>query len=126
VELVIEADEVIKDVEVLEPPALEKDLAEEDEKELESMDTSEDAEGELEMLAEFEELSLSFEESRVIAGKKGMKVVYWGKVRRIAKRTCIEPSPSPKCPSEESDDSGYKGDREMNSPKRARGFWRGP
>jgi hypothetical protein len=78
------------------------------------------------MLVEFDELTLSFEESCELARSRGTRVVYWDKVRRTTKRTRIEPSPSPERPKVEPDLSGYESDREMGSLKRTRGFWSGP
>jgi hypothetical protein len=68
-----------------------------------TMDTSEDIEGELEKLEEFDELELSWEESRELARTKDKRVMYWDKEGRNAKRTRIKPRASSKRPSEESD-----------------------
>jgi hypothetical protein len=77
VDLVTEDEEDSEEMEVLESlPVLVIDLGTNDEKELEPMDTSEDTEGELEMLAKFEKLTLSFEESRELVRTSGNRVRY--------------------------------------------------
>jgi hypothetical protein len=86
--LVIDLVSESEEVEILEPPPVPVvDLVSEDEKEValpitpsleevESMDTSEDTEGELRMLEEFEGLDLSCKESYELARAKGKRVKY--------------------------------------------------
>jgi hypothetical protein len=88
VDLVSESEKDNKEVEILEPPPIpvvDVDPYYEEETthwqdEVVSMDTSEDTEGEIEMLEEFDKLDLSWEESQVLARAKGKRVQYRGKV----------------------------------------------
>jgi hypothetical protein len=114
VDLVSEDNDDDEEVEILEPPPVPiVDLIPEEKEEValpftpsleevdptlevvESMTTSEDTEDELEILVEFDKLTLSFEESRELAKTRGKRVIYWGKMQRPVKRTRIEPNLSP-------------------------------
>jgi hypothetical protein len=78
------------------------------------MDTSEDSESEMELLRELDSVNLSWEESRETArAVTGKRVINWGNMRRIAKRTICEMRASPDRPSSEPEHFGYSNVRDV-------------
>jgi hypothetical protein len=131
-----------EDVQILEPPPIpvldlvseeemdieevEENLEDEDEEELEPMDTSEDTISEQEELVEFDEFIRSFEECRHMASDSSLWDVYWRVIPETIDRTRIKSSPNLERIDIEVDDSGCENDKETSSSKRVRSFGRSP
>jgi hypothetical protein len=107
-------------------PEIEDDLEEgfDERANVDSMDTSGDTSGEITVLAEFDDISLSFEELRLRAKERGKRVRFGEQRSTPVKRTCFTRSPSRPSPDRSTvDEGGYEGDTERELTKRVRGFW---
>jgi hypothetical protein len=90
----------------------------------ELMDISDDIEGEMELLEEFDAFDLSFEVFRELARAKGKRVRYWDEKQRTSKRICVELKPNPQQPSEELDHFCSFCGRELEPTRRTGGFYK--
>jgi hypothetical protein len=87
------------------------------------MDLSEDTKSEAKLLSELDDLHLSWDESRESTRTMGKKVMAWGRMHKIAKRTRVKMSPSPERPSKELKNSVVPSKVETGCVSRIEGFY---